>query len=111
VDALRPCYEWEGFHDCPEREALFAEQHLHDRPDTPFGDLLRVLAAHRWLCAAEGYEYEQKPAEAQRARRAYAEALNFAIADSRSALMATAATELKANGRCHAGDPFLKRRR
>ena len=24
VDSLRPCYEWEGFHDCPEREASFA---------------------------------------------------------------------------------------
>ena len=77
VDALRPCYEWEGFHDCPEREALFAEQHLRDRPDTPFRDLLRVLAAHRWLCTAEAYEYEQKPTEALRARRAYEEALKL----------------------------------
>lgn len=24
VDQLRPCYEWEGYHDCPEREASFA---------------------------------------------------------------------------------------
>jgi hypothetical protein len=22
VDELRPCYEWEGFPDCPEREAM-----------------------------------------------------------------------------------------
>ena len=110
VDALRPCYEWEGFHDCPEREALFAEQHLRDRPDTPFRDLLRVLAAHRWLCTAEGYEYEQKPTEALRARRAYEEALKIATVDSRSTLMTTAASELKASGRCHATDPFTKRR-
>ena len=110
VDALRPCYEWEGFHDCPEREALFAEQHLRDHPDTPFRDLLRVLAAHRWLCAAEGYEYEQKPSEALRARRGYEEAVTMATADSRSALMTTAANELKASGRCHASDPFRKRR-
>ena len=110
VDALRPCYEWEGFHDCPEREALFAEQHLRDRPDTPFRDLLRVLAAHRWLCTAEGYEYEQKPSEALRARRAYEEALKIATVDSRSALMTTAASELKASGRCYTTDPFTKRR-
>ena len=110
VDALRPCYEWEGFHDCPEREALFAEQHLRDRPDTPFRDLLRVLAAHRWLCAAEAYQYEQKPAEALRARRAYEAALKVARTDSPSALMTTAATELQASGRCHVTDPFLIKR-
>ena len=109
VDALRPCYEWEGFHDCPEREALFAEQHLRDHPDTPFRDLLRVLAAHRWLCAAEGYEYEQKPGEALRARRNYDEAVTSATVDSRSVLLTTAATELKASGRCHVSDPFRKR--
>ena len=110
VDALRPCYESEGFHDCPEREALFAEQHLRDRPETPFRDLLLVLAAHRWLCAAEAYEYEQKPTEALRARRAYEEALRTATAGSRSALMTTAAGELKASGRCRATDPFSKTR-
>ena len=110
VDALRPCYEWEGFHDCPEREALFAEEHLRDRPGTPFRDFLRVLAAHRWLCTAEAYQYEQKPTEALRARRAYEEALKMAAADLRSALMAAAASELIASGRCYATDPFLKRR-
>ena len=110
VDALRPCYEWEGFHDCSEREALFAEQHLRDRPDTPFRDLLRVLAAHRWLCTAEGYEYEQNPTQALRARHAYDEALKIATVDSRSTLMTAAASELKASGRCYATDPFTKRR-
>ena len=30
VDTLRPCYEWEGFHECPEREAIFAERYLID---------------------------------------------------------------------------------
>ena len=109
VDALRPCYEWEGFHDCPEREALFAEQHLRDRPETPFRDFLRVLAAHRWLCAAEAYQYEQKPTEAGRAGRAYEAALKVAMAESHSTLMTTAARELKASGRCHAPDPFTKR--
>ena len=111
VDALRPCYEWEGFHDCPEHEAIFAEQHLRDRPDTPFRDFLRLLAAHRWLCAAEGYEHEQKPAEALRARRAYDDALKIAAADSGSALMTTAASELSTSGRCYATDPFRKSRK
>ncbi len=59
VDTLRPCYEWEGFHDCPEREAVFAERYLIDHPDTAFAGFLRVLAAHRWLCAAEAYEYDR----------------------------------------------------
>jgi hypothetical protein len=108
VDALRPCYEWEGFHDCPEREAHFAEQHLRDRPDTPFGDLLRVLAAHRWLCAAEAYEYEQKPTEALRARHSYEEALKIAT-HARSALMTTAARELQMSGRCYAENPFRRK--
>lgn len=110
VDALRPCYEWEGFHDCPEREALFAERYLRARPDTPFRDLVRVLAAHRWLCTAEAYEYEKKPTEAIRARRAYDEAIQIALEDSRSALMTTAARELKASGSCHDNEPVLKRR-
>ncbi len=58
VDTLRPCYEWEGFHDCPEREAIFAERYLIDHPDTAFAGFLRVLAAHRWLCAAKAYQYD-----------------------------------------------------
>jgi hypothetical protein len=110
VDALRPCYEWEGFHDCPEREALFAEQYLLDHPQSPFRDFLRLLAAHRWLCTAEAYDYEQKPAQASHARRAYENALRIAAVDSRSPLMTTAAGELKARGRCHLTDPFRGRR-
>jgi hypothetical protein len=27
VASLQPCYEWEGYHDCPEREAIFAVQY------------------------------------------------------------------------------------
>ena len=71
VDTLRPCYESEGFHDCPEREAIFAERYLIDHPDTPFAGLLRVLAAHRWLCTAEAYEYERQPGSAEHARHEY----------------------------------------
>jgi hypothetical protein len=108
VDSLKPCYEWEGFHDCPEREAIFAERYLTQHPDSPFRDFLRLLAAHRWLCAAEGYEYEQQPAAAQRARHAHDRALTSAR-DSRSALMRAAAEELRAANRCHASDPFRRR--
>jgi hypothetical protein len=28
VSEMRPCYEWEGYHDCPEHEALFAMEYL-----------------------------------------------------------------------------------
>jgi hypothetical protein len=33
VDQLRPCYEWEGYHDCPEREASFAIDYMKMNPD------------------------------------------------------------------------------
>ena len=39
VDDLRPCYEWEGYHDCPEREASFATQYRQTHvggPSTSF---------------------------------------------------------------------------
>jgi hypothetical protein len=110
VDNLRPCYEWESFHECPEREAFFAEQYLLAHPAAPFADLLRVLAAHRWLCTAEAYEYEQQPANAARARREYREALETAV-HSESRLMRVAAEELKASDRCYASDPFRGRRK
>jgi hypothetical protein len=100
VDTLRPCYEWEGFHDCPEREAVFAERYLVDHPDTPFAGLLRVLAAHRWLCAAEAYEYERQPGSAEHVRHEYQRALGIAV-NVESPLMRVAAGELKSSGRCH----------
>jgi len=60
VEALRPCYEWEGFHDCPEREAVFAERYQAEHPASVFADFLPLLAAHRWICAAAGYEFEER---------------------------------------------------
>ncbi len=108
VDSLKPCYEWEGFHDCPEREAIFAEGYLTEHPDSPFRDFLRLLAAHRWLCAAEGYEYEQQPAAAERARHAHERALTSAR-ESRSALLKAAAEELREANRCYPSDPFRRR--
>jgi hypothetical protein len=103
VDALRPCYEWEGYHDCPEREAQFAEQYLKGNPSTPFRELLELLAAHRWLCAAAGYKYEEKPAEEVRARRASQPHLSAALT-ARSLLIRTAAQELRVRGGCHPSD-------
>jgi len=103
VDDLRPCYEWEGYHDCPEREAQFAEQYLTKNPTSPFRELLLLLAAHRWLCAAEGYDYEEKPTDAARSRRASAPLL-VASLNARSLLIRVAAQELRTRGRCFAAD-------
>ena len=100
VDTLRPCYEWEGFHECPEREATFAERYLADHPDAPFAGFLRLLAAHRWLCVAEAYEYQRQPGSAAHARHEYQRALAIAI-KVESPLMRVAAEELKSSGRCY----------
>jgi len=102
VDDLKPCYEWEGFHDCPEREARFAEQYLAANPTSPFREFLQLLVAHRWICTAEGYEREEMPQEAARARRAAEPSLATAL-QSRPLLIRTAAQELKELGRCHPG--------
>jgi len=102
VDDLKPCYEWEGFHDCPEREARFAEQYLAANPTSPFREFLQLLDAHRWICTAEGYEREEMPQEAARARRAAEPSLATAL-QSRPLLIRTAAQELKELGRCHPG--------
>ena len=75
VEALRPCYEWEGGSDCPQREALFAADYLARHPKSSFAPFLPLLAAHRWLCAAEGYDSEQAPEEGRRARDESAKAL------------------------------------
>lgn len=101
VDELRPCYEWEGFHDCPEREARFAEEHLAKNPNSPFAEFLRLLSAHRWVCTAEGYEREERPQDAVQARRS-AEAPLAAALKAQSLLIRTAAQEQLARGRCHA---------
>jgi hypothetical protein len=99
VDSLRPCYEWEGFHDCPEREAVFAEKYQTSHPDGPFSEYLPLLAAHRWLCTAEAYEYERRPEDAARSRRAYEQAA--LTANKSDALLIRSGTQgLMARGRC-----------
>jgi hypothetical protein len=99
VDRLRPCYEWEGYHDCPEREAVFAAKYSAANPRGPFNEYLPLLAAHRWLCAAEAYDYEKRPRDAARSRRAYEEAIS--VARGSSALLIRAAAEaLQRRGQC-----------
>jgi hypothetical protein len=99
VDSLRPCYEWEGFHDCPEREARFADDYQAAHPNSPLSAYLPLLAAHRWLCTAEGYEYEHQPTEAERSRRAYEARLEVALR-AKDLLLRTAAQWLAARRRC-----------
>jgi hypothetical protein len=105
--ALRPCYEWEGFHDCPEREAVFADRYLAAHPSSAFAAYLPLLAAHRWLCAAEGYEREMRsdvPASKQgvgltRARLSFVQRLE-AAGRSRAPLIRCAAATLIERGAC-----------
>jgi hypothetical protein len=99
VDRLNPCYEWEGFHDCPEREATFAADYQTANPGGPFSDYLPLLAAHRWLCAAEAYEYEKQPKEAARSRRAYLETISTAW-QSKALLIRLAAERLAERNSC-----------
>jgi len=103
VDRLRPCYEWEEFHDCPEREAIFATQYQTANPDGPFKEYLPLLAAHLWLCAAEAYEYENKPEDAAHSRRAY-ETMVSTARQSKSLLIRLAAERLAERNSCW--EPF-----
>src|SRR4029078_5892193 len=86
VDQLRPCYEWEGYHDCPEREATFAERYQREHPGDVLNMSLSLLAAHRCISAAEDYHYEKHPADSARSGRAYTDALAAARV-ARSPLM------------------------
>lgn len=104
VDELRPCYEWEGLPECPEREARFAAAYLAAHPESPFRDLLVLLEAHRWLCAAEAYEFEKQPEFAAQRRQQYEQALGRALA-SRHVLVAPAAQALAARNHCHNSAP------
>jgi hypothetical protein len=99
VKSLRPCYEWEGYHDCPESEALFADKYQAAHPKGPFSEYLPLLAAHRWLCSAEAYDYEKQPADAERSRRLYEERLSTARG-SRVLLIRAAAERLAERGKC-----------
>ena len=99
VDGLQLCYEWEGHHDCPEAEAVFADQYQAAHPRGPFSPYLPLLSAHRWLCAAEAFDSERRPADAARSRAAYAQRIVVARSSS-GLLIRTAADRLAARGRC-----------
>jgi len=99
VEALKPCYEWEGLHECPEREAIFADAYQADHADGPFRHYLPLLSAHRWLCAAEGYEHEKKADQVLRARRQHDDRLVVALR-SDSALIRAAARQLEVRAAC-----------
>lgn len=101
VASLRPCYEWEGSHDRPLRDAVFADAYLADNPGSPFREYLPLLAAHRWLCAAEGFDREKRPADAARSRSAYEKRVALAR-QSKDLLIRTAAERLAKRGRCFA---------
>ena len=100
VDKVRPCYEWEGYHECPEHEAVFAGEYLAANVTGPFKEYLPLLAGHRWLCAAEAYDYEKRPKDADRSRRAADAAIQTARR-STARMIRIAAETLQARGRCH----------
>jgi hypothetical protein len=100
VDKVRLCYEWEGYHDCPEHEAVFAGEYLAANLTGPFKEYLPLLAGHRWLCAAESYDYEKRPKDADRSRRAADAAIQTARR-STALMIRIAAATLQARGRCH----------
>ena len=104
VDRLRPCYEWEGSGDCPEREAQFARDYRAANATGPFSDYLPLLEAHRWLCAGEGYEHEERSQDAARSRKAFLTAVSTART-SALLLVRTAAGELAARARCFSQQP------
>jgi len=96
---LRPCYEWEGFSGCPEHEASFAKEYLAANPSGPFTEYLPLLAAHRWLCTAEAYDYEKRPQDAARSRREFDAAIQTARR-STALLIRAGADALQARRRC-----------
>jgi hypothetical protein len=100
VAELRPCYEWEGYHDCPEREARFADEYQEAHPNSPFSAYLPFLAAHRWLCTSEAYIYEKRPSDAELSRRRYENEIAVA-GKSELLLVRTAAESLMKRGKCY----------
>ena len=104
VADLNPCYEWEGGAECPEREAVFADDYQAGHPRGPFAQFLPLLSAHRWLCAAEAYERDYGPETARASRSASDRALGEARR-STDPLVRFAAQELTAHRSCFAQEP------
>ena len=70
VDALRPCYEWGRDSTLSGARSAFADSICAIVQKLRFVTCLRVLAAHRWLCALTRTNNEQKPPSSS-AGRAY----------------------------------------
>lgn len=98
VNALAPCYEWEGMPDCPEEEAIFAEKYQLEHPDGPFREALPLFTARLWLCVAEFSKTDSE--RSARARQAYDKHISVAL-KSTSLLLRTAAEGLHARNRCY----------
>ena len=103
VTSLKPCYEWEGYHDCPQADARFADAYQARHPGGAFSSYLPLLAAHRWLCTAEAYDYDKRAEDAARSRVAYEQRL-IAARRSTRVLIRAAAERLATRGRCFASD-------
>jgi len=99
VDSLRPPYEWEGYHEGPEAEARFADAYRMKHPDSPFRELLPLLAAHRWACTEEAYTYESNPAAAARSDTSFLRALAVAT-NSSNPLVRVAGEHLRRTHSC-----------
>lgn len=69
VEGMRPCYEWEGSSECPYREADFAEYWLRHFPQGHFAEFLPLFAGNRWLCTADGHEFNKDSVKAAEARK------------------------------------------
>jgi hypothetical protein len=106
ADALAPCDEWEGLHDCPEREAVFADEYHAAQGGGPFRSYLPLLSAHRWVCAAEAYDFERKPEQASRSRQRFRERLAIAL-QSGSPIVRYAARRLSMRAACFARSGLL----
>lgn len=99
ADSLAPPYEWEGLPEGPEREAAFADTYRAAHPDSPLAEIVALLAAHRWVCAAEAYQGERKAADEARSHERFVLAAAAAV-ESKDLLIRTAALRLQEHPVC-----------
>ena len=71
-------YEWEGFADSPLDEARYAEDYLGKKPTTVIKPYLILFLAHRYRCAYECLEFEQKFDEQKAISEKYQQYLRMA---------------------------------
>ncbi|MBO0862569.1 MAG: hypothetical protein J2P21_29530 [Chloracidobacterium sp.] len=71
-------YEWEGFADGPLDEARYAEDYLGRNPSSVIKPYLILFLAHRYRCAYECLEFEQKFDEQKAISEKYQQYLRMA---------------------------------